>query len=76
MFVACSEAQSRFYAAQLVLVLEYLHSVSVVYRDLKPENLLLTSDGYLKVGELTALYFCLTEIGNKMQVDIIRLRDE
>lgn len=44
-----SESQSRFYAAQLTLVLEYLHSINVVYRDLKPENLMLDADGYLKV---------------------------
>lgn len=44
-----SESSSRFYIAQLVLVLEYLHNVDVLYRDLKPENLLVDSDGYLKV---------------------------
>jgi len=44
-----SEESSRFYIAQLVLVLEYLHNVDVLYRDLKPENLLVDSEGYLKV---------------------------
>jgi len=44
-----SEECSRFYIAQLVLVFEYLHNVDVLYRDLKPENLLVDSDGYLKV---------------------------
>ncbi|CAD6581737.1 MAG: serine/threonine protein kinase, AGC [Cyphobasidiales sp. Tagirdzhanova-0007] len=42
---------SRFYAANIILVLEYLHNRNLIYRDLKPENLLLDSHGYLKVTD-------------------------
>jgi len=35
----------RFYASEILLALEALHNAGVIYRDLKPENLLLQSDG-------------------------------
>ena len=43
--------QTAFYAAQVVSMFEYLHSFNVIYRDLKPENLLIGSDGYLKLAD-------------------------
>lgn len=42
---------AKFYTAQIILVFEYLHSKNFVYRDLKPENVLLNSTGYLKLSD-------------------------
>ncbi|CAF4125927.1 unnamed protein product [Rotaria sp. Silwood2] len=46
-----SEQHTRFYAAQIVLTLEYLHYLGIIYRGLKPEDLLIDTDGYLKVAD-------------------------
>ncbi|KAL7715750.1 non-specific serine/threonine protein kinase [Entamoeba marina] len=46
-----SEADVKFYCAQIILALEHLHSVGVVYRDIKPENILFEKDGYLKMTD-------------------------
>ncbi len=43
------ENTARFYVANVVEALAYLHSLGVVYRDLKPENMMLAHNGYLKI---------------------------
>lgn len=45
------ETRCRFYASQIILALEYLHHLSLIYRDLKPENLLIDEQGYLRITD-------------------------
>lgn len=50
-FGAMSEAEARFYAGCLVLALQTLHGIGVVYRDLKPENVLLSHTGWPVIAD-------------------------
>ncbi|XP_073433703.1 microtubule-associated serine/threonine-protein kinase 4-like [Dendrobates tinctorius] len=49
---------ARLYFAETVLAVEYLHSYGVVHRNLKPQNLLITTAGHIKVTD-----FGLSKIG-------------
>merc|ERR1711967_92324 len=53
---------ARFYAAAVVLAFEHLHDQNIIFRDLKPENLLLDNLGYVKV----------TDFGFAKRIDALR----
>lgn len=46
------EERSRFYACQIILGLGHLHREGIVYRDCKPENILLDSKGHVRISDL------------------------
>ncbi|MES1912357.1 MAG: hypothetical protein MHM6MM_004644 [Cercozoa sp. M6MM] len=48
---AMSEDMCRFYACEIILGLEELHSYNIVYRDLKPDNLLFDAEGHIRISD-------------------------
>lgn len=45
------EHQARFYAAEIVLAISYVHQLDIIYRDLKPENVLLDAQGHIRLTD-------------------------
>lgn len=44
--------RARFFAAEILLALEHLHNLGILYRDLKPENVLLDDRGHTKISDM------------------------
>ncbi|KAL6226391.1 PREDICTED: protein kinase PINOID 2 [Fragaria vesca subsp. vesca] len=53
-----SLSSARFYAAETLLALEYLHMMGIVYRDLKPENVLVREDGHIMLSDFDLSLKC------------------
>ncbi|KAJ3434809.1 serine/threonine-protein kinase pkga-related [Anaeramoeba flamelloides] len=53
-----NEQTARFYIAEIILAVEFLHKHGIVHRDLKPDNLLIDKNGHLKLTD-----FGLSKIG-------------
>ena len=63
------EGQAQFYAGEVLCALRHLHALGVIYRDLKPENVLLDGEGHVKLADFglskesaTAQTFCGTPV--------------
>jgi serine/threonine protein kinase len=48
----------RFYVAEVLLALEYLHMLGIIYRDLKPENVLVREDGHIMLSDFDLSLRC------------------
>ncbi len=54
--VALTEDMARFYCAEIAEAINYLHESNIIHRDVKPENILLTATGHIKITDFgTAL---------------------
>ncbi|KAL0552794.1 hypothetical protein IC582_011919 [Cucumis melo] len=49
---------AKFYAAEIILALEYLHMMGIIYRDLKPENVLVREDGHIMLSDFDLCLKC------------------
>jgi len=54
-----SEAHAKYYTAGTCLAFEHLHERRIIYRDLKPENLLLTEKGHIKLTDMGLAKFVI-----------------
>jgi len=45
------EARAKFYVVELLLAIQYLHGLNIIYRDLKPENVMLSGLGHVKITD-------------------------
>ncbi|KAL5575807.1 hypothetical protein UlMin_017506 [Ulmus minor] len=52
------EQAVKFYVAEVLLALEYLHMLGIVYRDLKPENVLVREDGHIMLSDFDLSLRC------------------
>ncbi|XP_057765217.1 serine/threonine-protein kinase RHS3-like [Salvia miltiorrhiza] len=53
-----TEEAARFYASEVLLALEYLHMLGIVYRDLKPENVLVRGEGHIMLSDFDLSLRC------------------
>ncbi|CAO2823565.1 unnamed protein product [Amaranthus hypochondriacus] len=53
-----TEQAVKFYVAEVLLSLEYLHMLGIVYRDLKPENVLVRDDGHIMLSDFDLSLRC------------------
>jgi serine/threonine protein kinase len=53
-----TEDRARFYLCEIILALEHLHKRNIIYRDLKPDNIVFDEDGHAMITD-----FGLSKVG-------------
>ncbi|XP_021740765.1 serine/threonine-protein kinase D6PKL1-like [Chenopodium quinoa] len=53
-----TEQAVKFYVAEVLLAMEYLHMLGIIYRDLKPENVLVREDGHIMLSDFDLSLRC------------------
>ncbi|GJX35691.1 serine/threonine-protein kinase D6PK-like protein [Tanacetum coccineum] len=56
------EQAARFYVAEVLIALEYLHILGIVYQDLKPENILVRQDGHIMLTDFDLSLCCSSNL--------------
>jgi len=46
------ESEAKFFIANIIIGLEYMHINNIIHRDIKPENIVLDKDGYLRITDM------------------------
>ena len=64
-----------FYAAELVLALSHLHDLKMMYRDLKPSNVLLCEDGHIQLADMGGVADCGGSVLSKGEHDPRLMKD-
>ena len=54
-----SEQDAKFYMAELILAVEQVHEQGFIHRDLKPDNMLITKEGHIKLTDFGLIRYVL-----------------
>ncbi|KAG2299484.1 hypothetical protein Bca4012_011051 [Brassica carinata] len=57
-----TEQAAKFYVAEVLLAMEYLHMLGIIYRDLKPENVLVREDGHVMLSDFDLSLRCTVSL--------------
>ena len=66
------EHRVKFYSAEIVLALGYMHRLGIIYRDMKPQNILLSANGHVKLADLGGI----ADVGKKVSGNSIKSANE